>query len=85
MLTDAIVEPYKRDLAELEAYETHSHQQNNTGYTLNTPESTIFGANTSCVLTPEDTVGPYYVYGELIRSNITELQEGVRTFGLNRI
>ena len=58
-------------------WEEHSHQQNNTGYTVNTAEDDIFSANTSCVLTPEEVVGPYYVSGELVRSNVTEDQVGV--------
>lgn len=53
------------------------HELNNTGFSLATPEATLFGANTSCILTPEQTIGPYYVYGELIRSNVTEGQAGV--------
>ncbi|KAL7269283.1 hypothetical protein RUND412_008059 [Rhizina undulata] len=31
----------------------------------------------TCILTPEVTVGPYYVDGELIRSDVRESQEGV--------
>ncbi|KAL1914232.1 uncharacterized protein VTP21DRAFT_9655 [Calcarisporiella thermophila] len=33
--------------------------------------------NTTCVLAPEVTVGPFYRDGELIRSNITEGQRGI--------
>jgi hypothetical protein len=51
----------KRDLAELQVWEEYFHEKNSTGYTVCTPQSVIFGAKTSCVLTPEDTVGPYYV------------------------
>lgn len=50
---------------------------NRTGilkYDINTPESTIFAANTSCVVTPEVTDGPYYVTGEIIRQNVKEAQ-----------
>jgi hypothetical protein len=70
---------HKRDLTELQVWEEHSHEKNHIGYTVCTPEGVIFGAKTSCVLTPEDTVGPYYVSGELIRSNLVEDQPGVRT------
>lgn len=31
----------------------------------------------SCILTPEVTIGPYYVEGEYVRDDITEDQEGV--------
>ena len=32
----------------------------------------LFGANTSSILTPEVTDGPYYVTGEVIRQNVKE-------------
>jgi protocatechuate 3,4-dioxygenase beta subunit len=41
-------------------------------YTVDTLESTIFSANTSCILAPEVTSGPYYVFGELIRQNVKD-------------
>lgn len=41
-------------------------------FTSSTDESTIFSANTSCILTPEVTDGPYYVLGEAIRKNVKE-------------
>lgn len=47
------------------------------GYTLDTPESTIFATNTTCILTPEGETGPYWVKGELIRENLQEEEEGV--------
>jgi protocatechuate 3,4-dioxygenase beta subunit len=46
-------------------------------YSPETDESIIFGANTSCILTPEVTDGPYYVTGEQIRKDVTEGQPGV--------
>ncbi|TKA22554.1 hypothetical protein B0A50_08124 [Salinomyces thailandicus] len=64
---------FRRDLATLEAFEVVNH--NHTGianYDPNTPESMIFGANTSCIVTPEVTDGPYYVTGEMIRKNVIE-------------
>jgi protocatechuate 3,4-dioxygenase beta subunit len=67
---------HRRDLAELEAWESIS-SESNASYTLNTPEEVVFGANTSCVLTPEAIIGPYWVKGELIRKNVTETQIGV--------
>ncbi|RAK96858.1 intradiol ring-cleavage dioxygenase [Aspergillus ibericus CBS 121593] len=44
---------------------------------LNTDPSVLFASNASCVLGPDVTQGPYYVTGELIRSDISETQEGV--------
>ncbi|KAJ8062692.1 hypothetical protein OCU04_009214 [Sclerotinia nivalis] len=69
---------FRRDLATLEVYEAINH--NETGvldYSFDTPESTIFAANTSCILTPANTDGPYYVIGESIRQNVTDGQAGV--------
>lgn len=67
----------KRDLTDLGYYETVNHNETTLGYTLNTPETTIFGSNNTCALVPETTIGPYYVTGEYIRSNITEGHPGV--------
>ncbi|PSS05277.1 Intradiol ring-cleavage dioxygenase [Coniella lustricola] len=56
------------------------HNATDLGYSLSTDETTVFAsANTSCVLTPDVTQGPYYVGGEYIRSNIIETQTGVDT------
>lgn len=46
-------------------------------YTPNTLANDIFAANTSCILAPEVTDGPYYVTGEMIRKNVKEDQVGV--------
>ncbi|QDS69944.1 hypothetical protein FKW77_002000 [Venturia effusa] len=62
-----------RDIA---TYAATSHRSNAT-YSLDTAESTIFSQNSSCILDPEVTQGPYYVSGEYIRKNITEDQEGI--------
>lgn len=40
-------------------------------------ETMLFSDNSSCILQPEVTQGPYYVDGELIRENLTESQAGV--------
>jgi protocatechuate 3,4-dioxygenase beta subunit len=37
-----------------------------------TPLEDVFSANTSCILSPEVTDGPYYVVGEYMRSNVKE-------------
>ncbi|TKX24568.1 dioxygenase-like protein 1 [Elsinoe australis] len=64
---------FKRDLATLETFETINHNQTSlVDYDPNTPANIIFGANTSCVVTPEVTAGPYYVVGEQIRKNVKE-------------
>jgi protocatechuate 3,4-dioxygenase beta subunit len=48
-----------------------------TGITVDTDPSVLFSGNNSCILTPETTEGPYWVEGEVVRSNVTEDQEGV--------
>ena len=40
-------------------------------------ELSLFSDNSSCILQPEVTQGPYFVDGETIRSNVTEGQAGV--------
>ncbi|TXT13583.1 hypothetical protein VHUM_00950 [Vanrija humicola] len=64
----------RRDLA---AVLGTSHRSNLTGVTADTNSSVLFGSENSCILAPEVTEGPYYVTGELVRSDITESQPGV--------
>lgn len=45
--------------------------------TLGNNELRLFEDNSTCVLQPEVTQGPYYIEGENIRSNVTEDQQGV--------
>ncbi|KAJ4386284.1 hypothetical protein N0V93_009177 [Gnomoniopsis smithogilvyi] len=53
------------------------HNETSLGYTLETDEATLFSSNSSCILSPIVTQGPYYVEGEYVRSDIVEDQEGV--------
>jgi protocatechuate 3,4-dioxygenase beta subunit len=46
-------------------------------YDNSTEASILFSGNSSCILSPEVTQGPYYVAGEYIREDITEDQEGI--------
>lgn len=64
----------KRDINSVLATD---HNATETGYSKVTPESTIFSSENSCVLTPEVTVGPYYITGEYVRKNVVEYQAGV--------
>ncbi|TDZ74649.1 hypothetical protein CTRI78_v000631 [Colletotrichum trifolii] len=66
----------KRTQADLEAWAAVDHLST-AGYTLDTPVDEIFGSNATCALVPETTIGPYYVEGELIRTDITDGQGGV--------
>jgi hypothetical protein len=64
---------FRRDLATLEKFEAVNHNQTDSvDGSVSTFEASVFSANTSCVLTPEVTDGPYYVTGEQIRSNVKE-------------
>ncbi|KAH6643303.1 Intradiol ring-cleavage dioxygenase [Truncatella angustata] len=67
----------KRDLENLAIYTNRTHNATGLGYSLDTPEETIFGSNNTCALVPETTIGPYYVTGEFIRQDITEGQSGI--------
>ncbi|KAL0938629.1 GPI anchored protein [Colletotrichum truncatum] len=74
---------YRRDSDDLTAWEAVNHNQ--TGVSNNgifTPLEDVFSANTSCVLAPEITDGPYYVVGEYMRSNVIESEycDGVPLF-----
>lgn len=67
----------------LEKWEAVDH--NRTGildYSPTTSESVVFAANTSCILTPTVTDGPYYVWSEVIRRNVKEelYSDGVDLF-----
>ncbi|KAL1868365.1 hypothetical protein Plec18167_008290 [Paecilomyces lecythidis] len=66
---------HRRDLATLQKYEKVNH--NMTGSINAADPSVLFSSNTSCILTPENTIGPYYVSGELLRQDVTEGQQGV--------
>lgn len=48
--------------------------------TFGDDETLFFTDNSSCLLQPEVTQGPYYVDGESIRSDVTEDQQGVPLF-----
>ncbi|KAJ5643505.1 uncharacterized protein N7484_006012 [Penicillium longicatenatum] len=54
-----------------------SHLKTDPSIGPNTPEDELFGDNGVCVLNPEGMLGPFYVTGEFIRSDITEAEPGV--------
>ncbi|KAJ5709720.1 hypothetical protein N7493_010011 [Penicillium malachiteum] len=54
-----------------------SHHSNLTGVDQSTDPSILFGSESTCILGPDVTQGPYYVTGELIREDIVESQTGV--------
>lgn len=69
----------RRDLAQLEADEAINHNMTGQGYTENTSAAQLFASydNSSCILAPEVTYGPYYVSGEYFRTNVSDGQEGI--------
>lgn len=73
----------KRDLADLQKWEAVNHNMSSVySHDMFTPLEDVFGANTSCILAPEVTNGPYYVAGEFLRSNVKESRwsEGVDVY-----
>ena len=63
--TDLESHKFRRDLATLQSFELVNHNQTGiVDYSTDTPANVIFAANTSAILTPEITNGPYYVNGE---------------------
>jgi hypothetical protein len=55
-----------------------NHRSNST-FRLETPDWQIFGEK-AAILSPEQTEGPYYVTGELIRKDVRDGQQGVKLF-----
>ncbi|KAL1878102.1 hypothetical protein VTK73DRAFT_8063 [Phialemonium thermophilum] len=68
----------RRDQEALDKWINTCHDQGAAvDYSLSTPETTIFTSNATSALTPETIIGPYFVEGEFIRSDITEGQDGI--------
>ncbi|PSN71708.1 aromatic compound dioxygenase [Corynespora cassiicola Philippines] len=63
----------KRDFEEVLNTDHHSELD----VTPDSPDDVIFGANSSCILQPETTEGPYWVSGEFVRQDITDGHPGV--------
>jgi protocatechuate 3,4-dioxygenase beta subunit len=55
----------------------HNLTDSRTDITADSSAATVFGDSHVCILDPEGEVGPYFVKGELIRSNVRESQAGV--------
>ncbi|KAH9897202.1 Intradiol ring-cleavage dioxygenase [Xylariomycetidae sp. FL2044] len=68
----------KRDQEALDEYLQVCHDQSDTThYDAATPHSTIFGSDALIALAPETIIGPYWVGGEYIRTDIAEGEGGV--------
>ncbi|KAJ8104838.1 hypothetical protein ONZ43_g7667 [Nemania bipapillata] len=60
---------HRRDAASLRQWAALSHDRTKTtSLNRNSTHEEIFGTNTSCVLTPDNANGPYFVSQEHIRS-----------------
>ena len=62
-----------RDLDKVVNTSHHS----NIHVTANTSEAALFDKNPTCILAPEGEVGPFWVKGELIRSDVRDGQAGI--------
>ncbi|GAM90901.1 hypothetical protein ANO11243_089470 [Dothideomycetidae sp. 11243] len=69
----------RRDLAALEADEKINHNMTSKGFNKDTAAAKLFASykNSSCILAPEVTFGPYWVEGEYYRSDVVDGQPGV--------
>ncbi|EMR69911.1 hypothetical protein MGN70_005628 [Eutypa lata] len=67
----------KRDQAALDEWMKVCHNREELEYDLSTPFETIFSSNATLGLAPETIIGPYWVTGEAIRSDITEDEAGI--------
>ncbi|CZS99299.1 hypothetical protein WAI453_008238 [Rhynchosporium graminicola] len=69
---------HRRTLAQFKNWQSKGHDRTETlKYNISTPSSELFGSNTSCILTPDNANGPYYVLGEHIRTDLREGQPGI--------
>ncbi|KAH7419284.1 Intradiol ring-cleavage dioxygenase [Cadophora sp. MPI-SDFR-AT-0126] len=69
---------HRRTLAQFKNWQSKGHDRTAThNYNMSTPTSVLFGSNTSCILTPDNANGPYYVLGEHIRTDVREGQPGI--------
>ncbi|KAL4978467.1 aromatic compound dioxygenase [Aspergillus desertorum] len=55
----------------------NTDHESSENYTLSTSESEIFASASTCVLNPEGEIGPPWVDGELVRTDIIEDQAGI--------
>jgi protocatechuate 3,4-dioxygenase beta subunit len=70
---------HRRGLATRDAYTVpnKSHLSNDSSIDLDSPFSAIFETTSTYIVNPQGGIGPYYVKGEYIRSDVREEQPGV--------
>ncbi|KAI9733900.1 MAG: hypothetical protein M1834_002555 [Cirrosporium novae-zelandiae] len=54
-----------------------SHYSNLTGVTAGSADDVFYSENVTCILSPEGEIGPFWVKGELVRSNLIDNEPGV--------
>ncbi|PHH61520.1 hypothetical protein CDD81_311 [Ophiocordyceps australis] len=69
----------RADKAAFEKYNGISHDRTPGGFNRDTPAKDLFADNATSALMPETIIGPYYVEGELQRTDLTDGQAGVPT------
>lgn len=78
ILGPSVLDKFTTDnIASLPVQLRKSHLATDPSIGPQTPENELFADNGTCVLDPGSVVGPFYVKGELIRSDITDGQAGV--------
>ncbi|GKT41995.1 uncharacterized protein ColSpa_02176 [Colletotrichum spaethianum] len=55
----------------------HNQTFSHAGIDISTPSADIFGSNHTCILDPEGEIGPFWVKGEHIRSDLRDDEPGV--------
>ncbi|KAF7596022.1 hypothetical protein BBP40_003802 [Aspergillus hancockii] len=64
---------WRRDSDDLEKWEAVNHNQTGlVDFNDQSSAAAIFGGNTSAILAPTITDGPYYIWGEISRSDVRE-------------
>ncbi|KAF9879199.1 gpi anchored dioxygenase [Colletotrichum karsti] len=55
----------------------HNQTSLHAGIDVSTPSSELFGSNHTCILNPEGEIGPFWVKGEYVRSDLRDGEPGV--------
>ncbi|KAM7217716.1 Intradiol ring-cleavage dioxygenase [Rhypophila decipiens] len=76
LVTELLMKSGELNSRDLDSVLRKSHHSDKD-YDLETPYEVIFGSNSSCVLSPEVTEGPFYVAGEYVRKDIREHLPGI--------
>ena len=69
---------HRRTLAQFNKWAETSHDRTGKVKVGSTSShADLFGSNTSCIMTPDNIIGPYFVQGEQIRTKVDEGHKGV--------